>query len=233
MGCEKYSGWIDDVALGGAPRDRETEVLAHISACSACRESYERARKLALGVGKAIESVLACEPSPQFQAKVRARLAAEDMARRPGRFAWAPVGAVAIMLLAVLSFAAVNAFDRRGNVPVATTTNVAGSNRALDDGKTVPQQAIRASRRGTGDTRRRGSAKVRAVSAQQPKDLVRPEQLTLIRTFAEGVRDGQIDGVQILKLQQQSELPLRVDPIQIAPLNIPQIGDPNTSLGDS
>jgi hypothetical protein len=78
---------IRDLALGEIhPRD-ELALLAHVAACEACRDAYNEAGALRSFVDRGVEKLAAglrgSEPSPQFAARLRARLAAEPA---PGRW---------------------------------------------------------------------------------------------------------------------------------------------------
>jgi hypothetical protein len=68
-------------------------------------------------------------------------------------------------------------------------------------------------------------------SSSQPEILVLPGQLVAILQFASAVRSGKIDGQQLLAAQEESEKPLEIVPIEIAPLS-PQQPDVPQTLDD-
>jgi len=69
-------------------------------------------------------------------------------------------------------------------------------------------------------------------SSSQPEILVLPGQLGAILQFASAVRSGKIDGQQLLAAQEESEKPLEIVPIEIAPLS-PQHPDVPQTLDDA
>jgi len=82
-----------------SPADRR-EVEAHLAACGACRTRAEEFRRL----WAVIDELPAEEPSPAFDARLRARLAAEPA--RPSVWSWllpSPRLAFAVSLLLALS----------------------------------------------------------------------------------------------------------------------------------
>jgi len=77
---------IRDLALGEIhPRD-ELALLAHVAQCEACRDAYNEAGALRSFVDRGMEKLVGglreSEPSPQFAARLRARLAAEPAPSR-------------------------------------------------------------------------------------------------------------------------------------------------------
>lgn len=104
---KQYEQWIADAALGALDPRRERELLSHVGECDVCREAYQRARELAALVDRGIESLVAGEPSPHFAARLRARIAEEQPARRFAWLTWRPIAAylgTAAVLAALLIF---------------------------------------------------------------------------------------------------------------------------------
>ena len=100
MNCERMENRLIAYLDGRAsPADRR-EVEAHLAACGACRTRAEEFRRL----WTVLDEVPAEEPSPVFDARLRARLAAEPA--RPSVWSWllpSPRLAFAVSLLLVLS----------------------------------------------------------------------------------------------------------------------------------
>jgi len=78
---------IRDLALGEIHPQDELALLAHVAECEACRDAYNQAGALRSLVDRGVEKLAGglreSEPSPQFAARLRARLAAEPA---PGRW---------------------------------------------------------------------------------------------------------------------------------------------------
>jgi len=78
MSCEKYAGWMTDAALDELRAERESEVLAHAMECDACRAALRHARTVRAFVDRGVESLVTGEPSLQFAAHLRRRIAHES-----------------------------------------------------------------------------------------------------------------------------------------------------------
>jgi hypothetical protein len=137
---EHMTGRIRDLALGEIhPRD-ELALLAHVAECDACRDAYNHAGAVRSFVDRGLEKLVGgvreSEPSsPQFAARLRARIAAEPA---PGRWhlnvlrMWEPaarrplyyvVGAAAVALL--IAFAMNSLVHRERSTPSAPPSLVA------------------------------------------------------------------------------------------------------------
>jgi hypothetical protein len=141
---------IRDLALGEIhPRD-ELALLAHVAECEACRDAYNQAGALRSLVDRGVEKLAAglreSEPSPQFAARLRARLAAEpapsrwnlnalpiweSATRRPLYYV---AGAAAVALLAIFAMNGLTHRERSApiealtaQIPAAATPPATGS----------------------------------------------------------------------------------------------------------
>lgn len=100
MNCERMEGRLIAYLDGRASRTERREVEAHLAACVACRTRAEEFRRL-WGV---LDEVPMEQPSPAFDARLRARLAAEPA--RASVWSWlmpSPRLAFAVSLLLILS----------------------------------------------------------------------------------------------------------------------------------
>lgn len=100
MNCEQMGNRLIAYLDGKANRTERREVEAHLAACPACRTRAEEFRLL-WGV---LDEVPMTEPSSSFDARLRARLAAEPP--RHGFWAWlasSPRLAFAVSMLLVAS----------------------------------------------------------------------------------------------------------------------------------
>lgn len=237
--CEKYGEWIKEAALGEVSPRRERELLAHVGECDACRDAYQQAREVAALVDRGIEAVVAGEPSPQFAARLRVRIAEEQPALRFGWLTSKPVaaGLVAAVALAVLWVFVVPSRPtlppkpvRPGSAialarsPDAHAPTVHASNTA-DGNHIYSTPARRHSRTQFVAQQQRGIR--RAPSSADPEVLVPPGQLEAVMQLASDIRSGRIDGKEFLaeqaQVQRDMQKPIdipRIDirPIEIAPL---------------
>jgi hypothetical protein len=223
MSCEKYSGWLTDAALGELSAEHEPELLAHAMECDTCREALNHAREVRDFVDRGVESLVAGEPSPQFATILRRRIAQEAEPLRLRSMAWAPVIAGALALAVVLAIMAARV-PRHGAPNLSSATNPKSSPAPA---KTVtataanPQRAERPP--GRLDSERRVHA--RAVTAELPEIIVPQGQLAAAAQLSAAINSGAVDGNQLLAVREESERPLNLKPIEIAPMEIPALDD--------
>jgi len=223
MSCEKYSGWMTDAALGKLRAEREPELLAHAMECDACREALCHARALHDFVDRGVESLVACEPSPQFAARLRRRIAQES---EPVRSLWtarAPIIAGALALAVVLAIMVLRRPVHNGaNPSVASAVNPSSApSEAITAAAATPQNAVRTA---IGrDSHRDASAS--GATPVVPEIIVPTGQLAAALQLSTAIVTGRVDGNQLLAAQQEYDKPLEVKPVEIAPLEIPALHD--------
>ena len=251
MACEKYSNWMIDAALDALSPQRQAEFFAHLSECRRCREELDRARAVSGAVDRGVAALVVSEPSPHFEAKLRARLAAEPAAQHVWRFGWAPAGAVAAALIAAVALIAIKTGQMRhesaarsvGNSiasvdaskaqPAGINPNFQPSARS-DSGEIVseprpPYGTDSASRPARQNVEHADSSKLASAHEPQPEVLVQPGQFAMIERYAEAAREGRVDGTQIVKLGDDDAAPLDIQAIEIAPLRIQGLPHPDDS----
>jgi anti-sigma factor RsiW len=223
MSCEKYSGWLTDAALGELRAEREPELLAHAMECDACREALAHARDVRELVDRGAEALVAGEPSPQFTANLRRRIAQESEPLRSPWMAWAPVIASALALTMVLAFI-VARIPRHSVANPSSATNLESGpapSEAVNASTVNPQNVEQPAR--TRDSNR--SATARTAKVALPEIIVPKGQLSAVAQLSAAINSGRVDGNQLVAAQQEYEKPLDVRPIEIAPLEIPPLGD--------
>ncbi len=100
MNCERMENRLIAYLDGRASQAERREVEDHLAACTACRTRAEEFRRL----WNVLDEVPMEEPLPTFDARVRARIAAEPA--RPSVWSWlvpSPRLAFAVSLLLILS----------------------------------------------------------------------------------------------------------------------------------
>jgi hypothetical protein len=237
MACEKYSAqikdWIADAALGALAPDREPELLAHVAECDACREAYRHAQDVAAFVDRGVESLVSGAPSPPFNARLRARIAAEPAPARfrlpfvapalARRFAFGGSSRLFALATCVLVFAifllfAVGRSSRHNNpnqaIPVASQNQPSPSQPVAINppSRSAPTELPRVS-----DVHR--ALRPAPPRTSEPEVLVQPGEFAAVRQFADSTRAGRVDGAQIIAAQQPLEKPLELNPIEIPDLD--------------
>jgi hypothetical protein len=224
MGCEKYSGWMTDAAVGALGPEREPELLAHAAECNACREAYRYAQAVASFVDRGVDSLVAGEPSHHFVTRLRARIAAEPSRARPW-LAYTPLAAAAVAVAVVLAI--VVRFPRRditGNrkSPAVSSASVPAPQATELLPSTTP--AITTEHRHN----RLPSGVVAVAHPPLPEVLVAKsqlDQLAVALDLSDGVAAGRIDASKLAAGYDAIAQPLEVKVIDIAPLENPPISD--------
>jgi hypothetical protein len=256
MPCEKYSGrmkaLIADAALGALSPQREADLRAHIADCASCRGAFDAAQAVYSAIDRGLASLVATAPSPQFELRLRARLAAEATPSRARQFwpAWAPVAAGALAVAALL-FVALLLNSPRHVAPNATPhiANRLQPNPATPPALGSPTVALamnppRQLTPAPHSPREHAGSPVRRVARRapthptEPEVLVEPGQFAAIRAYANAINSGIIDSNQVLAAQQQLRMPLDIAPLdiesaEIAPLKKPDSDDATPRSGDS
>lgn len=250
--CEEYGDWMIDAALGALAPERECAFAAHIAQCEPCRKAYEQARQFAVAIDRGVESLVAGEPSPQFAARLRMRIADEQPTSRFAWLTWKPAAALA--LASILAVAGIVWIARHHN----STRNAIPFARAIAAVRTAPSQVSSAatphsgtqvnsqtrsslSARAPAEPGRTGSppavqprrvavarlvlrrhADPRANSPAEPEVIVPPGQVEAVMQLAAAIRSGRIDGKELLTAQKQMEQPLKIESIDIPPVAKPQ-----------
>ena len=237
--CEKYGEWIKEAALGEVSPRRERELLAHAGECDACREAYQRAREVAALVDRGVESLVTGQPSPEFAARLRARIAEEEPASRFAWLTWRPVAA-GLVAAAALAVFGLFLLPRHRTLPAKSGQPVPTVASTVPPGPHAPGVAsANATQRNHGYStavRRHSRAQLvaqqrrgirLAPSSADPEVLVPPGQLEAVMQLAADIRSGRIDGKEFLaeqaQVQRDMQKPIdipRIDirPIEIAPL---------------
>ena len=95
MNCQRIESELLAVLDGRATAAEKAQMAAHIAQCADCARRMESLRETWV----ALEHLPAIEPSPLFDVRLRARLAAEAAAPRPRWFAW-PLAHLRLVALA-------------------------------------------------------------------------------------------------------------------------------------
>lgn len=232
MSCGKYSSWMTDAALGELRAEREPELLAHAMECDACREALGHARKVREFVERGVESVVAGEPTPGFEMRLRRRIAQEARPLGSDWKAWAPLAAgasaVAVILIFILARAPQRGIDNASITSRTTATAPAVASSTTPVESVAHATGVRAPGRALSTERTQPG---RSASAATLKIIVPKGQLVAAARLSEAIRSGRVDGTQLLAAQQEYQQPLNVKPIEIAPLeSLAPDQDPETPV---
>lgn len=223
MDCEKYAKCMIDSALGQLPPSREAEVIAHMSDCAACRQAFERAKQAAELVDRGMELLVEGEPSPQFAARLRARMAEEP---RIGSF-WArqfPIAAGVLLFVSVVAVVAMTYRERvtyrRSEPSVASLASGATSSVGAGARPFVALRTLRP---------RVSRSHMRISMAARPEVLVEPGQMAALDRFYEASRREQAAGARATTVRDDSDQPMNIEPMAAKPLEVEPIDMPAVS----
>jgi hypothetical protein len=220
---------ISDLALGEIHPKAELELLAHVAECEACREAYSEARAVRALIDRGVESLVAGEPSPQFDARLRASIAREPISalgyRNPLRL-WEPatrwpLSCVAgVMALVVIIIFAMTSLTRRQRSAPLIAAVPAASTLPVDSGIAIQPSTVNPERHRTKLASRSSRS---ARTHREPEVLVSGEELRAVAQLYEATQAGRVDSERLYTSQQQTRQLLELKPIEITPLESPPV----------
>ena len=234
MACERFA---DDLKAHAAGADATPDLRAHLETCDHCRGHLAREQRLVAGIERDLAGALRLEPSVEFNARVRERIAAQ---RAPGW--WVPgwrlaLGAASLVLVAgVLTMIALRTGapqrQPRSVAPsAATQVSIAPAQRQEapaehQEGLVAGHRVASAGRLPTTDHRLPGSPKA------EPEVLVPPDQRLAIARMLEMIRAGKIDERAFLppaqsdvaEIPAQVVAPIVVEELKVPPITVPAAG---------
>ena len=228
MDCPKKSEQMrermNDFALDELSPKSELELLAHVAECEVCREAYDHAKAVRSAVDRGVETLVAGEPSPQFMARLRGRIAAEPAPTQWNWDAWRvweqacrqPLSyALGALVLTTLLIVVMMALPRR-HVSTPTVAEVAPTTSAPPSTATAFPKAPANPER---PPKKLASGSVSSPRVRrEPEVLVPKGELLAVAQFYEAVHSTPVDSEQFYAAQQETQKPLEVKPIEITPL---------------
>jgi len=229
MACERHREDLLGAAAGWLEPQRKPGLHAHLRACPACREEFQRQRRLFAAMEQGLRERVNEELPLGFAARVRARMNEQAAPRRRWILSWVPAwGAVAAAAALAAGLLIVHTLrhdaGRQENpaIPVAhnVAPNVPGELPPVNLAKTPSKKAV-----GQGSRIHTGIAK---VAPAQPEVLLPAGQKRAMARLVEGLRSGEVQGDLFLaenrELQSVQIAPLEIGVVELKPLedNQPQ-----------
>ncbi|HUI40618.1 MAG TPA: zf-HC2 domain-containing protein [Terriglobia bacterium] len=230
MNCKRYQNWIPEAALGALGASRQAQLDAHVLACPACARALEAERRLLAAIDQGLARNVAAQPSAEFAARVRMRLAEEREQMRPSA-GWLPgrpilvtFAALAALAALVLAVRFVQRAPQRTQLttPSAPIRTATPSARELATVTRPPARALlpapthRAS--GTVAHGSEGARSGRENQTPQLQVLVRPGQWAGITALYRAAQSGRVDTSSLAERPAMDLDPLQVPPVEIKPL---------------
>jgi hypothetical protein len=232
---------ITDLALDEIHPKAELELLAHAGECEACRDAYNDAKAVRALIDRSVEKLVAGEPSPQFNVRLRAKLKQEPAS---ARWSWSFSGfpemftvqtlsyvAGAAVLVAIAIVAVIGLTRHQHSAPLLAAIPVtavpspgspSSSETSFQSTAPVPERR----------QIKQASRAIRSVPAQSgPEILVPKGELVAVAQFYEATQTGRVDTEQLYAAEQQVHQPLELTPIEITPLEPAATAPPANSAG--
>ena len=177
------------------------------------RQSAEGAAAEVAKAERDLREALTVDPSPQFAARVRARIADEParVERRFGLRTWMPIAAGAFAALAL----AVALWPSRAPIAAPSPQKLPG--RSVVAAAMLPAATPSAVRRAEPAVRPVGALTPGAPGSGEPEVLISPSESRAILNLIAGIRTGRIDPSS-LPAAPPPIVDLDIQPIVIAPL---------------
>jgi hypothetical protein len=224
---------LELVAAGVEPN---TELHAHLQACSSCRSAFENERSLFTSIDACLRSSAAAEIPSSFIPTVRAQLQRESPSAKGSApitnpLLWLPAIAAAAIILFIFASqdrrvksqpTVEQSATQRNESPVATATTAASPSQATaapihrsSNGNRHPNKTVIVSDKNP----------VRA-SSSAPEILVPPDQEILLARYADQFRrHHQSSATLLTEVAPDQSAPLQVPLIQIAELEVMPLAD--------
>lgn len=244
--CDRIRGWVADAASGSLSESRRSEFEKHIGDCAGCRAEFRSMENLLGKIDESLRATFSAEPSLRLLANARQEIAAERQREASwfGRNRWLTAAGACAAFAAVLLAAVVvhRANQPRRNyashppiansVPARVPATLSGG--AAESAKHIAP--VNSSHRHARHPELALARQTRPRNARRhagPEVIVQPGQMRAILQFVAEMQKGKIDGAEIEKGIQESQKPLHIEPLKIAPLDASASGAGETPAASS
>ena len=228
MSCERFKIRLMDFALGA----EDPELGAHLDVCASCRAALDTQRFLLASIDRGLAAMVAPEPSGDFAAHVRQRIAQAGVTTRPWFAGWLPVSAAALALVVLIGVLTIGRPPRPPQTAeVKPPAQVAPTEKAdavapPEMTRTEPPRTVAIGR---------PPRPPQSAANREPEVLVPRGQMAAVMQIYNFVWSGKADGSALVAQAEpatESLKPLLREEFKIAPLVIDRLseeGQPNGS----
>lgn len=221
MDCHEYQNALNAAALGEQSGTDAQAFRLHLEICEACRRVLASRREFVGALDLQLRTQLDSAPSPDFNARLRRRIAAEPERAPRGLLNWWPVlaGAAALAAFLVIFY-----FHR-------TVTPQPIAMRSAQTAPEIPDESRHAA--STAASRPPETPLLHPVAAIQsapPPLKVRINRQELYATvrFTQAIADGRIDATPLLSAAKQSDESAGTKPLDIPLIEMKPIEEPRS-----
>lgn len=219
MDCQQYQDALSAAALGALSGGEAQAFRLHLEICEACRNELARRREFLGVVDRELQTHLGAEPSPDFNARLRRRIAVEPQRDRQPILKWLPLAAGAAVVASVL---VVVHMQRR---PIANPRETAPVLTASSESEPLTQPIAPETHL---------LHPVVAVRSSPPVMKVRIDRRELYATvrFTQEIAEGRVDARPLVSASQEADRSGSAKPLQIPILEVPYVQPPSMEEND-
>jgi hypothetical protein len=230
MSCERFKTRLVDFALGA----EDVELRAHLDACAPCRAELEAQRALLASIDRGLASLVSEEPSGDFAAHVRHRIAENASAPHPWFAGWMPVTAAALALVVLVGVLAIGRPPRPPqSAGVTPPAPVAPTEKAR---AAAPPNAVRTAAPPSVARGPRPPHEGQMAANREPEVLVPRGEMAAVMRLYDASWNGQADGASLMAAAiptSESLKPLTTPELKISPLVIERLDEEGKPRGSS
>jgi hypothetical protein len=236
MDCQQYQDALNATAFGAQSGPDAQAFRLHLEVCDACRRELARHSAFLGTLDRQLQAQFEAAPPPDFNARLRRRIAAESERTPRPILNWLPLLAGATALAALLTFlhyqGVFTPHPRQANaVHIASTSGAPPAQAATPDNLSTPPRANSAAASNRGETPSLHS--VLATHSSSPALKVRIDRRELYATvrFTEDVAQGRIDARPLVSAAQNTNDPSSgIKPLDVPLIEVRPIDDQNSEL---
>jgi len=240
MDCQQYQDALNAAALGAQSGADAQAFRLHLEICEGCRREFARRREFLGSLDRQLQTRFEAVPSPDFNARLRRRIASEsERAPRPV-LSWLPllVGATALAaLLAFLHYRGVMTPHQRdaNAVHIASTPGAQPPQAAAADHPSAPVHANSPGAPNVRETPSLHPVVATAAASTSPALRVRIDRSELFATvrFTMDVAEGRIDATPLVSASQKSDEAAGAKPLEIPLLEVQPMDKMNSEASSS
>jgi hypothetical protein len=233
MDCQQYQDALNAAALGTESGADVQAFRLHLEICEGCRAVLAERREFLSALDLQMRTQLDAAPSPEFNVRLRRRIAAESKRAPRPLLSWLPLLAGATALAALLAFlhyrGVFSAHPQEANqVQIASTPGAQPARAAAADHPSAPVYANSAAAPSARETP--SLHPVVAAATASPALRVRIDRRELYATvrFNEAVAQGRIDATPLVSASQKADDSTGAKLLEIPLLEVQPIDKPNS-----
>ena len=240
MDCQQYQDALNAAALGTESGADVQAFRLHLEICEGCRAVLAERREFLSALDLQMRTQLDAAPSPEFNVRLRRRIAAESKRAPRPLLSWLPLLAGATALAALLAFlhyrGVFSAHPQEANqVQIASTRGAQPARAAAADHPSAPVYANSAAAPSARETPSLHPVIAAATASSSPALLVRIDRGELYATvrFTEAVAEGRIDATPLVSAAHKSDDSAGAKPLEIPLLEVQPMDKMNSEAGPS